>query len=388
MTIRGIAYVIVEALLFFLSFGTANREIFICFICVTLVGLFSFLSVLYNALFLNISATLSRQQVTRGDSVDFKVFLSGFVLFPSTVGIDISIPGTKKFCSCAFYVIPGFSKKTHACSVPCKHRGEWNITVKKLRVYDLFGFFKFSIAQTSLRHNTFALPLLVCPKTHNIDKKPRLHYAEKGMEFSSYKPSENGDTFGDTRTYRHGDSMRQIHWVQTMRARKIYVRRYEEQKDHAVLVLLDCSFLKGKNTTADIATETALAILNAYERSGIPSRLICQNSKIIDMRAYNLQIDSQAEIQTATQMLTKVKFIKQTDAVTVHNLGIGRKYHISAIHIITPQVTPSLESEVNELLGKGIHASVWVPSKEGTADGIYSYIPTCGCIAEKVGEQI
>lgn len=56
---------------------------------------------------------------------------------------------------------------------------------------------------------------------------------------SSFVTADHGESFAGTRQYRDGDSLKRIHWIQTIRTREIYTRQYELATQQLTLLLLD-----------------------------------------------------------------------------------------------------------------------------------------------------
>ena len=70
-----------------------------------------------------------------------------------------------------------------------------------------------------------------------------LHTAEQASRMSGVhlaRKRGDGTEFHQMREYRTGDSLRQIDWKATARARRLISREYQEEKNQRVTLLLDC----------------------------------------------------------------------------------------------------------------------------------------------------
>lgn len=55
--------------------------------------------------------------------------------------------------------------------------------------------------------------------------------------------ADHGDSFAGTRLYRDGDSLKRIHWIQSVRTRELYTRQYEISTEQYALLVLDTEVL-------------------------------------------------------------------------------------------------------------------------------------------------
>jgi uncharacterized protein (DUF58 family) len=83
-----------------------------------------------------------------------------------------------------------------------------------------------------------------------------------------------GLEFEEVRDYRHGDDVRTIDWNVTARMGKLYVKRYREERDLTVLLLVDLSsstrFGSGVMTVHDLIAEaSSLFVLAAARRDRV-----------------------------------------------------------------------------------------------------------------------
>lgn len=102
-----------------------------------------------------------------------------------------------------------------------------------------------------------------------------LHTAEQASRISGAhlaRKRGEGTEFHQMREYRTGDSLRQIDWKATARARKLISRDYQEEKNQRLTLLLDCGRRllaeDGGLTHFDHALNAALLVAHTALRQG------------------------------------------------------------------------------------------------------------------------
>ena len=71
----------------------------------------------------------------------------------------------------------------------------------------------------------------------NIENCGLLSGSEELPSGNSLLPGEDHDEIRQIREYREGDPIRYIHWNQTARSGKLWIREYEESKEGIILIL-------------------------------------------------------------------------------------------------------------------------------------------------------
>ncbi|MGD2174839.1 MAG: DUF58 domain-containing protein [Candidatus Brocadiaceae bacterium] len=101
--------------------------------------------------------------------------------------------------------------------------------------------FPFGLTETRLRVERRE-EVLVLPRLGRIHQDALVR--EKGGEaqwLMQLRRKEEQGEFRSLREYQPGDDPRYIHWPTSARLRKLYVREFERQEMHSVLILLDAS---------------------------------------------------------------------------------------------------------------------------------------------------
>ncbi len=299
MTGRGIVCVMGFALLLGAGLASGYREIFLAVFCLGLVLVISFLSVLWGALSLRGSQSLSQSAVVREESTRLQITLAGFLPLPVTARIRVLLADTVQLSGTLqerqaslesmTLLTPIKRDRTAAVDIACPHRGAWSIGVDRLRIQDIFGFFSLSLIK-SHRCAPLPEPLTVYPSVAELDgavcpPPVSADYAENAMVVA-----DHGDSFSNTRQYRNGDSLKRIHWIQSIRTQQLYTRQYEISAENFNLILLDTGLPPAILPTggADMMTECAASMALFYVLHGQP---VCLRSADgdWDMTAYTLE---------------------------------------------------------------------------------------------------
>jgi uncharacterized protein (DUF58 family) len=159
-----------------------------------------------------------------------------------------------------------FTKRPIHCDVHDMHPGHWqsfglprNVTLRPHRELALTyritpaerGSFEFSGCQLRM-YSPLRLwrQIRTLPVKHSVRAFPNFAPLAKFALFSSEQASRvvgahlkrrrgEGTEFHQLREYRLGDTMRQIDWKATQRARKLISRDYQDEKNQQVLLLID-----------------------------------------------------------------------------------------------------------------------------------------------------
>ena len=81
--------------------------------------------------------------------------------------------------------------------------------------------------------------MTVYPLLHELAGEPSAWSESTEYNESRMVTADYGESFAGTRPYRDGDSLKRIHWKQTIRTRELHTRQYEQASDTEVTILLD-----------------------------------------------------------------------------------------------------------------------------------------------------
>lgn len=276
MTGRGIALAVTLALLLLFALGTGIRELYFAVFLLGLLLLYAGVSALLAAASLRCRQSLEAARVVRGETVGLRVNLSGFLLLPAVMRLHVAAPGAEGLPSPSyqFSLRPGRSRPALVMRLDCPHRGVWRACADKARVYDLFGLFRFPLLSKGALGEQEAL-LTVYPQIFELEGEPPVSALLPDDSTSNAMTADHGEGFADTRLYRDGDSLKRIHWKQSIRTRELYTRQYEVTTLPRNRILLDTGAPAGSDVAgyADMASECAGTLCLHYLTASQPVEL-------------------------------------------------------------------------------------------------------------------
>lgn len=132
------------------------------------------------------------------------------------------------------------------------------LRVARVTVWEAFGIFPLVLRRSAQRQ------LCILPDTFPVQLTPVLSLAQQ--ECSEYDPNRKGmdrtETF-QIRDYAPGDSLRQIHWKLSAKARRLIVRDPARPVDHSLVVFV--ARQKAQPALADALLEAAVSVCQALE---------------------------------------------------------------------------------------------------------------------------
>ncbi|HET6370358.1 MAG TPA: DUF58 domain-containing protein, partial [Nitrospiria bacterium] len=155
--------------------------------------------------------------------------------------------------------LSGGSARDYCYPVTCYKRGVYRVGPLSLRSAYPLGIRSAEKVLSDDQHD-----LLVYPKTFEIPVFPLAgaRLTLSGVEALS-KAGGSQEFFG-TREYKHGDSLKHIHWPSTARHGSLIVKEFEQRASTEVSLFLDLHrdslFGEGRETTLEYAVKIAASI--------------------------------------------------------------------------------------------------------------------------------
>ena len=139
--------------------------------------------------------------------------------------------------------------------------GLLEINIKKVRIYDYFGFFSNSKKVSSEVYEIFILPE---PKTMNLYMPAFGTYTSHPVaDSSSNKAGDDHSEIRLLREYRDGDLMKHIHRNLSTRTEKLWVKEYNRENDFIFDLFLDTSDTALTTQTLDALYEIVFTVLGS-----------------------------------------------------------------------------------------------------------------------------
>ena len=111
--------------------------------------------------------------------------------------------------------------------VKAEHCGLVQVRLDRIRVYDYLGLFSAGKAADM----TMDVAVFPSEQALRIVMPESVYGAEGLSEYTVNRPGEAKDEIRQIREYRTGDSNRRIHWNQSARTDKLWIKEYERETD-------------------------------------------------------------------------------------------------------------------------------------------------------------
>lgn len=169
--------------------------------------------------------------------------------------------------------VPAWCETEYQISITPQQRGR--LPSGEVRIKNGFPFGLIDISRPVSRSGAS----LVWPACESLDGHP----PARGTPFNVLgalqdQSGNDGETIG-VRDYRHGDRLRNIHWAQTVRSRRLMVRERQTHCATAATVLLDLSpghhAGQGVNSSFEWAIRIAATVCYQLHGARSPVRLHC-----------------------------------------------------------------------------------------------------------------
>ena len=177
-------------------------------------------------------------------------------------------------------------RHTLPISIHCDLRG-----VHKLGPLVLKSGFPLGINRREVEIPNSQNSLLVYPQPLNVQR------FDLGMFRSSHadnmhvhQRSKGHDEFAGVREYRHGDTMRHIHWPASARRNELIVKEFHPVTTPQLSILLNLktgtNIGKGKHSTLEYAVKIAVSLGHYALTQGIPFSLAANNQHLLSPQNY------------------------------------------------------------------------------------------------------
>lgn len=240
--------------------------------------------------------------------------------------------------------------------IDCPHRGVWQLGLDKLRIQDIFGF--FSLPLFFCRElGRERLKLTVYPAVVELAGEPAPPVISNEYNESSFITADHGESFAGTRQYRDGDSLKRIHWIQSIRTRELYTRQYEVATEQLTLLLLDTGLPSGANPAgcADMMTECAASLGYYYVIHGQPVQLLCPRAEMESIVRYPEEFPAMHTLLAELDFGAVPGFF-ELDAPAVRTMS-----SIRSLHVMTYRLSHELLEALRPLTAKRIPVTCIVP---------------------------
>ncbi len=367
MTVRGIICLAVDAILLVLALGSSIRELVVIALFLGVFLVFSMVSLGLALLTLNADGAVDATERTRGEEVEYRFTLRGPVLLPVTGHVTLLPPGGDKSDANArhrhaFVLHPTFRWKTvFSVTMPCAHRGRWTVVPESLRLRDVFGLFSVPLIRRG-RRQPLPVSLSVFPQVFPFPTVERNPSSAEGFNRSLMTNAINGELFGDTREQRPGDPIKRIHWKQSARMQKLFIRQYEAQENAQILLLMDAACAdKDVYGVADIATEITASLAQYGAGLSKSVQVIFVRNADSTFGEDAVWLHNGRDFPPLLEALTDVPFTQDAMPLDAWQLRDPRYICAGSIWVITDNPSDALIEDLEMLSREGRQVGCFIP---------------------------
>ena len=229
---------------------------------------------------ITISEQLSANYIPKGEVVQFKFYVRNHSFLPCACirvrlesysdGLDIDSKEKHLF-------VPAHKTHETVFNISAKYRGNYEIGVSDILVYDFLGLFKFK-----RKHNERLL-LTVSPRVLTLPFLP-LNSAFQDAAVRNYKQDEDYSVVADLRKYQPTDGYKKIHWKISAKRNELISKNFQETEENAAVLLVDNSRTSYRNALEieDAVVEALVSAMAYCTKQGCPVSLSCPGFKDTD----------------------------------------------------------------------------------------------------------
>lgn len=374
MTVRGISCIVLDLVLLVLALGTGIRELLVAAAFLAIFWIFALLSLGLASLTLSAVGELDRREVNRGDEVQYSFVLSGRVFLPVAGHLSMLPPGVRpgyaREQNHAFFLRPTIVpwRRTFPLTLPCRHRGRWQVAPQVLRLQDIFGLFSLPILQNG-RVQPVPRLLTVYPRIHRLSAPREKLSANQGFAAALLRNAQSGELFGDTRQYQPGDPFKRVHWKQSARTGQLYVRQFEEQENPRALLVMDIGCRREDvERNADTATEIVASLARHVVQGGrelqvLPVRTRAAGDFIGG--SVGCYVHSERDMGILMELLCDVTYHRTDEPLDAWQLRDVRLSNVGAVFVVTDNPSEGLMEDLMLLRRGGRRVLCFVTAMSG-----------------------
>lgn len=368
MTVRGMIFAVVEFLILTIALGTGIRELLVAAVCLGAILLYSLVSIIFAQITLSAYAQIDKSEIYRGQSIKCTLKIKGPVLLPVTAFLTVASPGAKRrdngaFRRHAFSLAPALRmEREYLFTLKCKHRGYYKAGIRGFRVRDLFGLISLPLIRS--RKQPLRFFITVFPNLHKIkNENPKISVSE-GYADTQIKTANQGELLGDTRLYVAGDSLKRIHWKQSIRTKQLYTRQFEAQENPQVVVFFDAACKdEDRAGVADIITETAISLINHFVSKGKSVRFITVRNKYYTENE-DMWIKSSNDIYVLLNKLAGISLSKDKEPLDLWQFKDAEFNNAGTVYVISNNPADELFKSLDAIRERDGAAVCFVAQKD------------------------
>ena len=192
--------------------------------------------------------------------------------------------------------------------------GMFCIQVDKVYIYDYLSIFH------ALKTANEEMKLTVLPKARALQMQLlSTESIANQTDEAPYQPhigylGNETREVRQTREYRTGDTMRYIHWNQSAKTEKLWIKEFEKEDEASFELLLDMMMLDDwKPNNRDCFYEVVSALILGFLQRGQSVNVSWYDEKVMDF--ITIPVENRADYRNMMRKLFQMEIIKRTDVI-------------------------------------------------------------------------
>jgi len=360
MSRRTLLFLLTLATLLAVALSTGAAIYYLLFGMLQMMLLSSLISTLVTLLTLRIGSDTPTQRLSRGEDAQLYFTIRHTCPLPiSAVELSLATPDDVFFSRVIVSIRP-FRHFSVERSLPCPHRGVYEMGVVSVAVRDVFSLITLSRKVRGVKSVAE-----VSPRVYPL-RPIQLTAGDSGAETIT-RMTEDMSCPVSVRDYREGDTLKKIHWKLTMRRMEPVVRTYEESIKPDTLILMATQPVSAMHETAltitDALCETAASVARAQLRAGYPVRM-----PLMGAAPREVSGRTETEFPRFTSALTHCAFDCPASYETVLMVEMRRMQRTGGVVLVTPRLSLRIADIAMQMRRMGLTVCVYWITDSRRAD--------------------
>ncbi len=294
MIVRRVLFFVLYGVILLFCLATGSQVLYFVLAAMTGMLLLSLVSLLLVRLRFSLEESVEPAEAEAGASGSLSILMTNPYLLPfPQLEVEYTLPGPQggSVYAAAFSVLPlQRIRIRETMDLPC--RGVYEVGLKTIMVYDVFGLFRMKLPYQQLAHKPMprvtVLPRMIPPD------RATLPVLESPINAAgAARATEDTSSPSDSRPYRPGDPLKRVHWKLSARQGQLMVKTYEPAAVSDALLYLDTASAALEPVDAwyadDVLTAAAVSLAARILQEGVPVRIIYLKDRRIERRLTSLE---------------------------------------------------------------------------------------------------
>lgn len=241
--------------------------------------------------------------------------------------------------------VDSITRKTKECCLPIKHCGTIEVSIQKVRIYDYFGLFRFTVLKSGKTSSIAVLPPL-----QEVYMDESILLGEGDYDSGRYSPYKSGDDPSEVfaiRDFKEGDKLQQIHWKLSMKKSSLMVKEYSFPLAQSTTVFVDFC-VKGSNRLDQIdrLIQGVYSVSTALLDKQVPQRFYWYDTRVELMKT--CLVTTEEELLWAFQEMFTAHVTEDEEELVASYIKWGQgKPHMTGLYLTATDGKAAAGADLN-----------------------------------------